>query len=123
MTTANTEGSKEPPGKVRRACEGIEAAILDAYACRKCRKRLAAFSVDSCRQNASASKQTIYRWCHLLERLRSPAALALIPDSPDGAAIHLYRALTALIVPLEAGRPETGARQRFLARRPCRCCR
>ena len=60
-----------------------------------------AFSVDSVAKRASASKQTIYRWWPSIGAMCVDAALALIPDSPDGGRDPQER-ITALIVPLEA---------------------
>ena len=52
-------------------------------------------------KRASASKQTIYRWWPSIGAMCVDAALALIPDSPDGGRDPQER-ITALIVPLEA---------------------
>ncbi|MCA8902676.1 MAG: TetR/AcrR family transcriptional regulator C-terminal ligand-binding domain-containing protein, partial [Hyphomonas sp.] len=50
---------------------------------------------------ASASKQTIYKWWPSIGAMCVDAALALIPNAPEGGRDPQER-ITALIVPLEA---------------------
>lgn len=99
MTTA-TEGSKASRKGPTRS-EASKAAILDATRVEMAENGWRAFSVDSVAKRASASKQTIYRWWPSIGAMCVDAALALIPDSPDGGRDPQER-ITALIVPLEA---------------------
>jgi AcrR family transcriptional regulator len=99
MTTA-TEGSKTSRKGPTRS-EASKAAILDATRVEMAENGWRAFSVDSVAKRASASKQTIYRWWPSIGAMCVDAALALIPDSPDGGRDPQER-VTALIVPLEA---------------------
>ena len=99
MTTA-TEGSKASRKGPTRS-EASKAAILEATRVEMAENGWRAFSVDSVAKRASASKQTIYRWWPSIGAMCVDAALALIPDSPDGGRDPQER-ITALIVPLEA---------------------
>ena len=99
MTTA-TEGSKASRKGPTRS-EASKAAILEATRVEMAENGWRAFSVDSVAKRASASKQTIYRWWPSIGAMCVDAALALIPDSPDGGRDPQER-VTALIVPLEA---------------------
>ena len=99
MATA-TEGTKASRKGPTRS-EASKAAILDATRIEMAETGWRAFSVDSVAKRASASKQTIYRWWPSIGAMCVDAALALIPDSPDGGRDPQER-ITALIVPLEA---------------------
>jgi len=99
MATA-TEGTKASRKGPMRS-EASKAAILDATRIEMAEMGWRAFSVDSVAKRASASKQTIYRWWPSIGAMCVDAALALIPDSPDGGRDPQER-ITALIVPLEA---------------------
>ena len=99
MTTA-TEGSKASRKGPTRS-EASKAAILEATRVEMAENGWRAFSVDSVAKRASASKQTIYRWWPSIGAMCVDAALALIPDSPDGGRDPQER-ITALTVPLEA---------------------
>ena len=99
MATA-TEGTKASRKGPTRS-EASKAAILDASRIEMAEMGWRAFSVDSVAKRASASKQTIYRWWPSIGAMCVDAALALIPDSPDGGRDPQER-ITALIVPLEA---------------------
>lgn len=99
MATA-TEGTKASRKGPTRS-EASKAAILDATRIEMAEMGWKAFSVDSVAKRASASKQTIYRWWPSIGAMCVDAALALIPDSPDGGRDPQER-ITALIVPLEA---------------------
>ena len=99
MTTA-TDGSKASRKGPTRS-EASKAAILEATRVEMAENGWRAFSVDSVAKRASASKQTIYRWWPSIGAMCVDAALALIPDSPDGGRDPQER-ITALIVPLEA---------------------
>ena len=99
MTTA-TEGSKASRKGPTRS-EASKAAILEATRVEMAENGWRAFSVDSVAKRASTSKQTIYRWWPSIGAMCVDAALALIPDSPDGGRDPQER-VTALIVPLEA---------------------
>jgi len=99
MTTA-TDGSKASRKGPTRS-EASKAAILEATRVEMAENGWRAFSVDSVAKRASASKQTIYRWWPSIGAMCVDAALALIPDSPDGGRDPQER-VTALIVPLEA---------------------
>ena len=81
--------------------EASKAAILDATREEMAESGWRGFSVDSVAKRASASKQTIYKWWPSIGAMCVDAALALIPDSPDGGRDPQER-ITALIVPLEA---------------------
>lgn len=81
--------------------EESKAAILEATRVEMAETGWRGFSVDSVAKRASASKQTIYRWWPSIGAMCVDAALALIPDSPDGGRDPQER-VTALIVPLEA---------------------
>jgi len=99
MATA-TEGTKASRKGPTRS-EASKAAILDATRIEMAETGWRAFSVDSVAKRASASKQTICRWWPSIGAMCVDAALALIPDSPDGGRDPQER-ITALIVPLEA---------------------
>lgn len=99
MATA-TEGTKASRKGPTRS-EASKAAILDATRIEMAETGWRAFSVDSVAKRASASKQTIYRWWPSIGAMCVDAALALVPDSPDGGRDPQER-ITALIVPLEA---------------------
>ncbi|MEQ9436501.1 TetR/AcrR family transcriptional regulator [Hyphomonas sp.] len=99
MATA-TEGTKASRKGPTRS-EASKAAILDATRIEMAEMGWRGFSVDSVAKRASASKQTIYRWWPSIGAMCVDAALALIPDSPDGGRDPQER-ITALIVPLEA---------------------
>jgi AcrR family transcriptional regulator len=96
-TTDGTKASRKGPTR----SEASKAAILDATRVEMAETGWRAFSVDSVAKRASASKQTIYRWWPSIGAMCVDAALALIPDSPDGGRDPQER-VTALIVPLEA---------------------
>jgi AcrR family transcriptional regulator len=96
-TTDGTKASRKGPTR----SEASKAAILDATRIEMAETGWRAFSVDSVAKRASASKQTIYRWWPSIGAMCVDAALALIPDSPDGGRDPQER-VTALIVPLEA---------------------
>lgn len=95
-----TDGSKTSRKGPTRS-EELKAAILEATRVEMAETGWRGFSVDSVAKRASASKQTIYRWWPSIGAMCVDAALALIPDSPDGGRDPQER-LTALIVPLEA---------------------
>jgi AcrR family transcriptional regulator len=95
--TEGTKASRKGPTR----SEASKAAILDATRIEMAETGWRAFSVDSVAKRASASKQTIYRWWPSIGAMCVDAALALIPDSPDGGRDPQER-ITALIVPLEA---------------------
>ncbi|MBU1287570.1 MAG: TetR/AcrR family transcriptional regulator [Alphaproteobacteria bacterium] len=95
-----TDGSKTSRKGPTRS-EESKAAILEATRVEMAETGWRGFSVDSVAKRASASKQTIYRWWPSIGAMCVDAALALIPDSPDGGRDPQER-LTALIVPLEA---------------------
>lgn len=99
MATA-TEGTKASRKGPTRS-EASKAAILDATRIEMAETGWRAFSVDSVAKRASASKQTIYRWWPSIGAMCVDAALALVPDSPDGGRDPQER-ITALIMPLEA---------------------
>ena len=82
MATA-TEGTKASRKGPTRS-EESKAAILEATRIEMAETGWRAFSVDSVAKRASASKQTIYRWWPSIGAMCVAAALALIPDSPDG---------------------------------------
>ena len=96
-TTEGTKASRKGPTR----SEASKAAILDATRVEMAEMGWRGFSVDSVAKRASASKQTIYRWWPSIGAMCVDAALALIPDSPDGGRDPQER-ITALIVPLEA---------------------
>jgi AcrR family transcriptional regulator len=96
-TTEGTKASRKGPTR----SEESKAAILEATRIEMAEAGWRAFSVDSVAKRASASKQTIYRWWPSIGAMCVDAALALIPDSPDGGRDPQER-ITALIVPLEA---------------------
>ena len=81
--------------------EASKAAILDATRVEMAESGWRGFSVDAVAKRASASKQTIYKWWPSIGAMCVDAALALIPDSPDGGRDPQER-ITTLIVPLEA---------------------
>jgi len=81
--------------------EVSKAAILEAARDEMAENGWRGFSVDSVAKRASASKQTIYRWWPSIGAMCVDAALALIPDAPDGGRDPQER-ITALIIPLEA---------------------
>tara|TARA_R110000787_G_scaffold44093_7_gene108007 strand:- start:26337 stop:26936 length:600 start_codon:yes stop_codon:yes gene_type:complete len=95
-----TDGSKTSRKGPTRS-EESKAAILEATRVEMAEMGWRGFSVDSVAKRASASKQTIYRWWPSIGAMCVDAALALIPDSPDGGRDPQER-VTALIVPLEA---------------------
>ena len=95
-----TDGSKTSRKGPTRS-EESKAAILEATRIEMAETGWRGFSVDSVAKRASASKQTIYRWWPSIGAMCVDAALALIPDSPDGGRDPQER-VTALIVPLEA---------------------
>ncbi|KCZ59994.1 MULTISPECIES: TetR/AcrR family transcriptional regulator [Hyphomonas] len=95
-----TDGSKTSRKGPTRS-EESKAAILEATRVEMAETGWRGFSVDSVAKRASASKQTIYRWWPSIGAMCVDAALALIPDSPDGGRDPQER-VTALIVPLEA---------------------
>ena len=95
-----TDGSKTSRKGPTRS-EESKAAILEATRVEMAETGWRGFSVDSVAKRASASKQTIYRWWPSIGAMCVDAALALIPDSPDGGRDPQER-ITALIVPLEA---------------------
>ncbi|MFT5774518.1 TetR/AcrR family transcriptional regulator [Hyphomonas sp.] len=99
MTTATESSKASRKGPTRS--EASKAAILEATRVEMAENGWRAFSVDSVAKRASASKQTIYRWWPSIGAMCVDAALALIPDSPDGGRDPQER-ITALIVPLEA---------------------
>jgi AcrR family transcriptional regulator len=78
-----------------------KAAILEAAREEMAENGWRGFSVDSVAKRASASKQTIYRWWPSIGAMCVDAALALIPDAPEGGRDPQER-ITALIIPLEA---------------------
>ncbi|KCZ91785.1 TetR/AcrR family transcriptional regulator [Hyphomonas johnsonii] len=98
--STTTEGTK-PSRKGPTRSEASKAAILEATRVEMAETGWRGFSVDSVAKRASASKQTIYRWWPSIGAMCVDAALALIPDSPDGGRDPQER-ITALIVPLEA---------------------
>lgn len=81
--------------------EASKAAILDATRVELAENGWRSFSVDSVAKRASASKQTIYRWWPSIGAMCVDAALALIPDAPDGGRDPQER-ITSLVVPIEA---------------------
>lgn len=81
--------------------EESRAAILEATRAELAESGWRTFSVDAVAKRASASKQTIYRWWPSIGAMCVDAALALVPDSPDGGRDPQERIAT-LIVPLEA---------------------
>ncbi len=76
-------------------------AILEAARTEMAENGWREFNVDSLARRASASKQTIYRWWPSIGAMCVDAALALIPDAPQGGRDPLER-ITSLIIPLEA---------------------
>ena len=64
--------------------EESRAAILEATRAELAESGWRTFSVDAVAKRASASKQTIYRWWPSIGAMCVDAALALVPDSPDG---------------------------------------
>lgn len=102
MTTPSDPVS--PPSRSRKGptrSEASKAAILDATRDEMAESGWRGFSVDSVAKRASASKQTIYRWWPSIGAMCVDAALALIPDAPEGGRDPQER-ITALIIPIEA---------------------
>ncbi|MEZ5985759.1 MAG: TetR/AcrR family transcriptional regulator [Hyphomonas sp.] len=98
----STEASvKKTSRKGPSRSEESRAAILEATRAELAENGWRTFSVDSVAKRASASKQTIYRWWPSIGAMCVDAALALVPDSPDGGRDPQER-IAALIVPLEA---------------------
>ncbi len=94
----------EPSGNSRKGptrSEVSKSAILDAARIEMAENGWRGFAVDSVAKRASASKQTIYRWWPSIGAMCVDAALALIPDAPEGGRDPQER-ITALIIPLEA---------------------
>lgn len=96
-TDAKSATSRKGPTR----SEASKAAILDATRIELAESGWRGFSVDAVAKRASASKQTIYRWWPSIGAMCVDAALALVPDAPDGGRDPQER-ITALIVPLEA---------------------
>jgi AcrR family transcriptional regulator len=90
-----------PSRKGPTRSEVSKTAILEATRTEMAENGWRGFSVDSVAKRASASKQTIYRWWPSIGAMCVDAALALIPDAPDGGRDPQER-ITALIIPLEA---------------------
>ncbi len=93
----------EPTGNSRKGptrSEVSKSAILDAARIEMAENGWRGFAVDSVAKRASASKQTIYRWWPSIGAMCVDAALALIPDAPEGGRDPQER-ITALIIPLE----------------------
>lgn len=105
MTTPTEAKKTSRKGPTRS--EASKAAILEATREEMAENGWRTFSVDAVAKRASASKQTIYKWWPSIGAMCVEAALALIPDSPDGGRDPQER-ITALIVPLEAA-ARTGA--------------
>lgn len=105
MTTPAEANKTSRKGPTRS--EASKAAILEATREEMAENGWRTFSVDAVAKRASASKQTIYKWWPSIGAMCVDAALALIPDSPDGGRDPQER-ITALIVPLEAA-ARTGA--------------
>ncbi len=102
MTTpAETPGTPSRSRKGPTRSEASKTAILDATRDEMAENGWRGFSVDSVAKRASASKQTIYRWWPSIGAMCVDAALALIPDAPDGGRDPQER-ITALIIPIEA---------------------
>ena len=95
--TGTTRKSRKGPAR----SEESRAAILEATRTELAENGWRGFSVDAVAKRASASKQTIYKWWPSIGAMCVDAALALIPDAPDGGRDPQER-ITALIVPLEA---------------------
>ncbi|HPE46944.1 MAG TPA: TetR/AcrR family transcriptional regulator [Hyphomonas sp.] len=95
--TGTTRKSRKGPAR----SEESRAAILEATRIELAENGWRGFSVDAVAKRASASKQTIYKWWPSIGAMCVDAALALIPDAPDGGRDPQER-ITALIVPLEA---------------------
>jgi AcrR family transcriptional regulator len=96
---ASASASKSRKGPTRS--EVSKSAILEAARDEMAENGWRGFSVDSVAKRASASKQTIYRWWPSIGAMCVDAALALIPDAPEGGRDPQER-ITALIIPLEA---------------------
>ena len=105
MPTPSETSKSSRKGPTRS--EASQAAILDATRIEMAENGWRGFSVDGVAKRASASKQTIYKWWPSIGAMCVDAALALIPDSPDGGRDPQER-ITTLIVPLEAA-ARTGA--------------
>lgn len=99
MTATGAKSGTSRKGPTRS--EASKAAILDATRVELAESGWRGFSVDAVAKRASASKQTIYRWWPSIGAMCVEAALALVPDAPDGGRDPQER-ITALIVPLEA---------------------
>lgn len=102
-TPSSSKSSRKGPTR----SEESRAAILAATREEMAENGWRSLSVDNIARRASASKQTIYKWWPSIGAMCVDAALALIPDSPDGGRDPQER-ITALIVPLEAA-ARTGA--------------
>ena len=100
-TPADTPSTPSRSRKGPTRSEVSKAAILEAARDEMAENGWRSFSVDSVAKRASASKQTIYRWWPSIGAMCVDAALALIPDAPEGGRDPQER-ITALIIPLEA---------------------
>ena len=101
-----TSPDESPSGSTRSRkgptrSEASKAAILEAARIEMAEQGWRNFSVDSVAKRANASKQTIYRWWPSIGAMCVDAALALVPDAPEGGRDPQER-ITALIIPLEA---------------------
>ncbi|MFN7056536.1 TetR/AcrR family transcriptional regulator [Hyphomonas sp.] len=101
MTSPAETPGTSPSRKGPTRSEVSKTAILEATRTEMAENGWRGFSVDSVAKRASASKQTIYRWWPSIGAMCVDAALALIPDAPDGGRDPQER-ITALIIPLEA---------------------
>ncbi len=102
MSTRREPGTRAPASrKGPTRSEVSKNAILEAARTEMAEHGWREFSVDSVARRASASKQTIYRWWPSIGAMCVDAALALIPDAPQGGRDPQER-ITSLIVPLEA---------------------
>ena len=99
MTMASEAKKSTRKGPTRS--DASKAAILEATREEMAENGWRGFSVDGVARRASASKQTIYRWWPSIGAMCIDAALALVPDAPDGGRDPEER-ITALIIPLEA---------------------
>lgn len=100
-TPTETPSSSSSSRKGPTRSEASKAAILEAARDEMAENGWRGFSVDSVAKRASASKQTIYRWWPSIGAMCVDAALALVPDAPDGGRDPQER-ITALIIPIEA---------------------
>ena len=101
MPTPSETSKSSRKGPTRS--EASKAAILDATRIEMAENGWRGFSVDGVAKRASASKQTIYKWWPSIGAMCVDAALALIPDSPDGGRDPLRVALTAAADDKDAG--------------------